>query len=78
MTRRRVARPWQNTAARPWVSPPGSPRTAGVNAFGFGGINAHVILEEVADQGAWESLTPQSSELFLVSAESPAQLLDRL
>ena len=67
-----------NTAARPWVSPPGSPRTAGVNAFGFGGINAHVILEEVADQGAWESLTPQSSELFLVSAESPAQLLDRL
>ena len=67
-----------NTAARPWVPLPETPRTAGVNAFGFGGINAHVILEEVADQGVWESLTPQSSELFLASAESPAQLLDRL
>jgi acyl transferase domain-containing protein/phosphopantetheinyl transferase (holo-ACP synthase) len=67
-----------NTSVRPWVPLPETPRTAGVNAFGFGGINAHVILEEVADQGAWESLTPQSSELFLASAESPAQLLDRL
>jgi acyl transferase domain-containing protein len=67
-----------NTAARPWVPPPESPRIAAVNAFGFGGINAHAILEEVADHCAWESLTPQSSELFLVSAESPAQLLDRL
>ena len=67
-----------NTTVRPWVPPPQCPRTAGVNAFGFGGINAHAILEEVADQGAWESLTPQSSELFLASAESPDQLLDRL
>ena len=67
-----------NTAARPWVPLPDTPRTAGVNAFGFGGINAHAILEEVADQGVWQSLTPQSSELFLASAASPAQLLDRL
>jgi len=67
-----------NTVARPWVSPPESPRTAGVNAFGFGGINAHVILEEVANRPTWESITPQSSELFLASAESPAQLLERL
>ena len=67
-----------NTTTRPWVPPRETPRTAGINAFGFGGINAHVVLEEVADQGAWESLTPQSSELFLASAESPPQLLDRL
>jgi 3-oxoacyl-(acyl-carrier-protein) synthase/malonyl CoA-acyl carrier protein transacylase/phosphopantetheinyl transferase len=31
--------------AQPWESPSG-PRRAGVNAFGFGGINAHVVLEE--------------------------------
>ncbi|MFE6839417.1 beta-ketoacyl synthase N-terminal-like domain-containing protein [Streptomyces sp. NPDC057705] len=33
------------TAAEPWERGP-SPRRAGVNAFGFGGINAHVVLEE--------------------------------
>ncbi|WP_405997149.1 beta-ketoacyl synthase N-terminal-like domain-containing protein [Streptomyces sp. NBC_00829] len=33
------------TAAEPWERGSG-PRRAGVNAFGFGGINAHVVLEE--------------------------------
>ncbi|WP_237538418.1 polyketide synthase, partial [Streptomyces sp. SID486] len=33
--------------ARPWETGPGQPpRRAAVNAFGFGGINAHVVLEE--------------------------------
>ncbi|WNI32255.1 beta-ketoacyl synthase N-terminal-like domain-containing protein [Streptomyces sp. ITFR-6] len=32
---------------RPWRDPEsGAPRRAGVNAFGFGGINAHVVLEQ--------------------------------
>jgi acyl transferase domain-containing protein/phosphopantetheinyl transferase len=34
-------------AAEPWQQN-GAPRRAGVNAFGFGGINAHVVLEEHA------------------------------
>ncbi len=38
-----------NSFTRPWIhSPNGEPRRAGINAFGFGGINAHVVLEEVA------------------------------
>ncbi len=36
--------------AMPWDGP--SPRRAGVNAFGFGGVNAHVVLEESAGGAA--------------------------
>jgi acyl transferase domain-containing protein len=35
-----------STEPRPWIQGSLRPRRAGVNAFGFGGINAHVVLEE--------------------------------
>lgn len=38
-----------NTVTRPWFVTPGQTRRAGVSAFGFGGTNFHVVLEEYAD-----------------------------
>ena len=35
-----------STETRPWVHSASHPRRAAINAFGFGGINAHMILEE--------------------------------
>jgi len=35
-----------NTASKPWIAKPQSPRRAGINSFGFGGINTHAVLEE--------------------------------
>ena len=35
-----------NTELKPWTVPPDTPRRAGVSAFGFGGTNFHIVLEE--------------------------------
>ncbi len=35
-----------NTELKPWTVSTGTPRRAGVSAFGFGGTNFHIVLEE--------------------------------
>ncbi len=35
-----------NTELKPWTVSPDTPRRAGVSAFGFGGTNFHLVLEE--------------------------------
>ncbi|WP_239651410.1 acyltransferase domain-containing protein [Neosynechococcus sphagnicola] len=68
-----------NTEARPWIhGHRGIPRRAGVNAFGFGGINAHAILEEYAEpQKAAKLLHGQwPTELFIFSGNSHLGLID--
>ncbi|PMB28091.1 6-deoxyerythronolide-B synthase [Fischerella thermalis CCMEE 5319] len=77
-----------NTQARPWIHGDRStPRRAGVNSFGFGGINAHAVLEEYPTQpvqsSAW-GLSPRllhqqwPTELLLFSGDSRAVLLERI
>ena len=58
-----------NTETRPWIHGTDKyPRRAGVNAFGFGGINAHAILEEYTgpNQAPWY-IHEWDSELFVFS-----------
>ncbi len=66
-----------NTETRPWIHGGSEPRRAGINAFGFGGINAHAVLEESdgafdgAHRPAWES------EVCILEALSPPALLEQ-
>lgn len=72
------SRLYVNTRPRPWVAPLDRPRRAGVNAFGFGGINTHALLEDAADAGPRESLTPRGSELIVLTASTVADLRERI
>jgi amino acid adenylation domain-containing protein len=59
-----------NTQLSEW-RPASGPRRAGVSAFGVGGTNAHVVLEEPPELSA---AAPRSCELLLLSARTPAAL----
>jgi acyl transferase domain-containing protein/acyl carrier protein len=67
-----------NTETRPWIQSEESiPRRAGVSAFGFGGTNYHVILEEYKgeqDRAYRLHNTPESIVLF---AQNREHLLSR-
>ncbi|WP_182864591.1 type I polyketide synthase [Stieleria mannarensis] len=68
-----AAAPFQlPTSAIPWPDPPpGGPRRAGVNAFGIGGLNVHVVLEECTADTSIRSqslrdTTPQDRSIAVV------------
>ena len=66
-----------NTETRPWIHGGSEPRRAGVNAFGFGGINAHAVLEEYDDPAAAAHRPAWDTELFILEAGSAAGLVEQ-
>lgn len=75
-----------NVETRPWVqAPEDGPRRAGVNTFGFGGINVHAVLEEVDPDNTrgiqhrqFMAPATRPTELICLSAESHDKLADRV
>jgi acyl transferase domain-containing protein len=73
-----------NSQTRPWLKTnKGQPRRAAVSAFGFGGINAHMILEEsnsLTQKNRQEVSLIQEweNEVFMLSSTSREGLLETI
>ncbi|GMU03302.1 hypothetical protein KH5H1_74240 [Corallococcus caeni] len=67
----REARPWQRLSdAKGNVVP----RRAGVNSFGYGGVNAHVVLEEYLPPPQREPARRSEPGVLVLSARDPERL----
>ena len=67
-----------NTESRPWVRSKDHPRRAGVSAFGFGGSNFHILLEEYMGPNKAPRLRSWKHELCVYSAEDAQSLTQKL
>jgi acyl transferase domain-containing protein len=63
-----------NTEARPWMQN-GHPRRSGVSAFGFGGINVHITIEEYQGVGSRDYRMHEPYKTVILQASNPAELL---
>jgi acyl transferase domain-containing protein/acyl carrier protein len=64
-----------NTETRPWIS--NQPRRAGVSAFGFGGTNYHVVLEEYENEHHHSYRLHNTAKSILLFASTTQELLSR-
>ncbi|MEO0338832.1 MAG: beta-ketoacyl synthase N-terminal-like domain-containing protein, partial [Bacteroidota bacterium] len=62
-----------NTEARPWLRN-GHPRRSSVSAFGFGGINVHITMEEYAGAQSKSYRLHEPYKVILLQASTPAEL----
>ncbi len=67
-----------NTEARPWIHMPQSTRKAGVSAFGFGGSNFHITMEEYKGPHQADRFYSAPVSLVLLSADNQQALEERL
>ena len=66
-----------NPISKPWLTDKTHPRRCGVSAFGFGGSNFHIVLEEHQKEKteiSWDG----SVEIFSFSASSKANLVQKI
>ncbi len=65
-----------NTETRPWLTN-GVPRRASVSAFGFGGINVHIAMEEYKATQQGNYRLHQPFRAVVMHAATPAELLQQ-
>ena len=64
-----------NSETRPWIQASnGYPRRAGVSAFGFGGTNFHMVLEEYQPEHKHAYRMQNKNQMVILKAASPEAL----
>ena len=64
-----------NASTRPWIKSVNAPRRASVSAFGFGGTNFHVALEEYQPEHTKAYRSYSSSYAVVLTADSKNELM---